>query len=66
MTWRDRLVRTIYRKLDSPGVISKHDLLPLYSVMKNFKVNVGVLAAFGIHRLAFDKNKGMFVGGFIT
>ena len=60
------LVRTIYGKMDSPGAVGEQDLLALYSVLRNYEVNVGVLAAFGIRRQTFDTSKGIFVGGLIT
>lgn len=60
------LVRTIYGKRESPGAVGENDLIPLYSIIKGYLVNVDVLAAFGVRQQMFDECKSIFVSGLIT
>lgn len=60
------LVRTIHGKLESTGAVSEHDLLPLYSILSNYPINVGIITIFGIRKQTLDPGIAIFVGGIIT
>src|SRR5262249_29548887 len=48
------LVRSMNPRLESSGVVAEIDMLPLYSIINQYKVNVGVILTFAFRHQASD------------